>query len=298
MSLYSYITHCFIHLLTLIYFFFPQSNSAFTTDDNDKDEDSTELGYIIDKTGSVSEPEGNEEDEEDEEDQDNFTEHEQDSRGSHHKNKNKKENNNNNNNKKDKQQGKGHKSQQKQTLLWNDTDDSNLSVSIVEKARLKKLRKSEDETSISGSEFSSRLRGHFEQVNKVPEWAKIDEATKKKNANKLAQKRSKSSTSSNGDDDDDDDEYESNDDDDDNDDENDDENDSIFQSTSSLLISRTGASASKATLPSKMIDTLRVKDGNVSEYSPATIQSIGFHPTAPVMLTAGLDKTIRLFQVK
>eukprot|EP00124_Ichthyophonus_hoferi_P004199 Ihof_evm1s436 gene=Ihof_evmTU1s436 len=46
-----------------------------------------------------------------------------------------------------------------------------------------------------------------------------------------------------------------------------------------------------------VMSATRMKDANIKEYSEATVQAVQFHPRAQVMLTAGLDKTIRLFQV-
>jgi U3 small nucleolar RNA-associated protein 18 len=46
-------------------------------------------------------------------------------------------------------------------------------------------------------------------------------------------------------------------------------------------------------------DTIRVKDANVAEPTRGVVQSIAFHPNprTPMLLTVGLDKTLRLFQV-
>ncbi|KAJ3163920.1 U3 snoRNP protein [Geranomyces variabilis] len=45
------------------------------------------------------------------------------------------------------------------------------------------------------------------------------------------------------------------------------------------------------------LEVVRLKDANQVAYSQAVVQSIQFHPKAPVLLTAGYDRTLRLFQV-
>ncbi|TPX61365.1 hypothetical protein PhCBS80983_g01165 [Powellomyces hirtus] len=45
------------------------------------------------------------------------------------------------------------------------------------------------------------------------------------------------------------------------------------------------------------LEVVRLKDANQMAYSQAVVQSVQFHPKAPVLLTAGYDKTLRLFQI-
>ena len=51
-------------------------------------------------------------------------------------------------------------------------------------------------------------------------------------------------------------------------------------------------------LPSGMIETTRLRDANQQEPSSGVVQSVEFHPAGRLLLTAGLDKRLRLFQVK
>ena len=53
----------------------------------------------------------------------------------------------------------------------------------------------------------------------------------------------------------------------------------------------------KTALDPDFLPVLRLKDANQSAYSEAVIQVVEFHPSAPVLLTIGYDKTLRLFQV-
>ena len=52
-----------------------------------------------------------------------------------------------------------------------------------------------------------------------------------------------------------------------------------------------------AKLPMGRIELTRVKDANHEEPSQAVIQSVEFHPSGQLLLTAGFDKHLRFFQV-
>jgi len=49
--------------------------------------------------------------------------------------------------------------------------------------------------------------------------------------------------------------------------------------------------------PSDVINITRVKDANHKEYSKSGIQAVEFHKSGKILMTAGFDKTIRLFQI-
>lgn len=51
-------------------------------------------------------------------------------------------------------------------------------------------------------------------------------------------------------------------------------------------------------IPRSVLEVTRAKDANAAACSKAVVQAVQFHPTAPAVLTAGLDKTVRLFQVR
>lgn len=46
-----------------------------------------------------------------------------------------------------------------------------------------------------------------------------------------------------------------------------------------------------------LIETTRLRDANQQEPSKSVVQSVEFHPAGQLLLTAGLDKRLRLFQV-
>ena len=70
--------------------------------------------------------------------------------------------------------------------------------------------------------------------------------------------------------------------------------------TTSILMNSMGfieKSGRPRTLPSESISVTRVKNANQMAYSQAVIQSVEFHPNSQMLLTAGFDRTLRLFQV-
>ncbi|GMG37276.1 unnamed protein product [Aspergillus oryzae] len=56
-------------------------------------------------------------------------------------------------------------------VVWHDSDDELLAVSLASQQRLKKLRVAESEDVISGNEYIRRLRRHYQQLHPTPEWA-------------------------------------------------------------------------------------------------------------------------------
>ncbi|KAJ2096782.1 U3 snoRNP protein, partial [Coemansia sp. S142-1] len=65
----------------------------------------------------------------------------------------------------------------------------------------------------------------------------------------------------------------------------------LLKTTKSLL------SKSSTVLQPTRLDTVRVRNANQTAPSQSAVLSVQFHPTSNVLLTAGLDKTLRLFEV-
>mgnify|MGYP001395553389 CR=1 FL=1 len=63
--------------------------------------------------------------------------------------------------------------EEKTAAAWNDSDDEDLEVNVVDgKARLRKLRKAEEEVVLGGKQYEERLREQFtKQHGAVPDWA-------------------------------------------------------------------------------------------------------------------------------
>lgn len=153
---------------------------------------------------------------------------------------------------------------QSESAVWVDEDDEIVSVDISAEPRLKKLRHSEEEKSVGGLTFQSRLRTQFEKLSGQPDWAKPQASKKKK-------KRFDNYSNSSSDEEDDD-----------------------------HLLRRAGQvvdTSRQQNLPQGFLDIKRMKDPNQTCRPNAVIQSLEFHPSAHVMLTAGYHKTVDLFQI-
>ena len=135
--------------------------------------------------------------------------------------------------------------------VWHDDDDQTLSIDVESVDRLRKLRKTEEESKLAGDEYSSRLRKQFSKINPSVSWA--------------TRKSLESST-------------------------DEDAGSALLQSTASLL-------SKGRRLPQSVLEVERLKDANIADVSDAVIQSVRFHPQSQLMLSAGLDKRLKLFQV-
>ncbi|ODQ81924.1 hypothetical protein BABINDRAFT_160148 [Babjeviella inositovora NRRL Y-12698] len=149
---------------------------------------------------------------------------------------------------------------------WNDSDDDKINISLIASHRTKKLRTSESEAYVSGKSYVTRLRSQFEKIYPKPGWV----AT-------LAEEPASDAS---------------------------DVEDELENNTNSLLkvlsttaaYNDTGAKLTKLLAPNK-IDIVRLKDANQSHPSRAAIQTISFHPSHPLMLTGGYDRTLRIYHI-
>ncbi|KAJ9560016.1 hypothetical protein OSB04_005176 [Centaurea solstitialis] len=141
--------------------------------------------------------------------------------------------------------------------VWVDEEEEKTNINIAKINRLRKIRKEEDETVITGSEYVSRLRAQHIKLNPSTEWARKDKT------------------------------YNS---DDDSDQENGDV-DSILQTTEDLVVK----DGSKL-LPG-LLEYSRLVDANAQDPSSGPINSVQFHRNGQLLLTGGLDKKLRFFQI-
>ena len=49
-------------------------------------------------------------------------------------------------------------------------------------------------------------------------------------------------------------------------------------------------------LPTSLLEVTKLRDANAEEPSKAVVNSVSFHPSGQLLLTAGLDKRLRFFQ--
>lgn len=150
---------------------------------------------------------------------------------------------------------------------WVDDDDASVQVSLEDQKRLRKLRKTEEDNLVDGKELQVLLKKQFQSNSSSVSWA--DPANF---LNESAQKQG----AADPDDSDEEEIYGS---------------DDITRSTGKMLES------SGDVLQQGTLDIVRMKDANQHNPSNAVIQSVQFHPNGQLLLTAGLDKTVHLFQV-
>lgn len=156
-------------------------------------------------------------------------------------------------------------------VAWEDSDDERLQISLVSRDQLRKLRKTPEDTTVNGREYTKRLRSMFEKINGEPKWAKI-------------KKQGEES---------------------DEDSENDamDEDELEIQGAAdplSKLLQSTSSYVSKTEsklLPPTSIDISRLKDATQNIASKSAIQMLNFHATHPLLLSGGYDRTLRMYHI-
>jgi len=156
--------------------------------------------------------------------------------------------------------------QEKKTSAWVDDDDEQVKISLTKSDRTKKLRSSLTEDEVHGSTYEEKLRDRYEATTSAT--SRTDWAT-------LPQSDHDSSGSDSEEDSD------------------------TF--TSSRLLSSTAPLLSNNRLQPNILNMVRCPDANAGHYNNSTVNAVQFHPGSdedePLMLTAGLDKTLRFFKI-
>ncbi|GJW93502.1 U3 small nucleolar RNA-associated protein 18 [Tanacetum coccineum] len=135
--------------------------------------------------------------------------------------------------------------------VWVDEEEQKVNINIAKVNRLRKMRKEEDESLISGSEYVSRLRAQHMKLNPTTEWARLDNDSDLENG----------------------------------------DIDNILQSTDDLVVK-----GSEKLLPG-ILEYSRLVDANAQDPSSGPINSVQFHRNGQLLLTGGLDKKLRFFQI-
>ncbi|KAL6499533.1 hypothetical protein OROGR_027443 [Orobanche gracilis] len=147
--------------------------------------------------------------------------------------------------------------------VWVDDEEEETKINIAKNNKLRKLRKEEDESVISGSTYVSRLRAQHIKMNQGTDWAQPD-----------FQMMDHSSE------DEDSDGYVDN------------QNaESILRTNEDLILKR------RTKLLPGLLEYSRLVDANVKDPSKAAVKSVQFHKNSQLLLVGGLDKTLRFFQV-
>ncbi|XP_057439566.1 U3 small nucleolar RNA-associated protein 18 homolog [Lotus japonicus] len=153
---------------------------------------------------------------------------------------------------------------------WVDEEEENITVNIGKVNRLRKLRKEEDESLISGSEYVSRLRAQHVKLNRGADWAQPDSRTKgDESSDDELTGEDNGAVVSRG--------YE--------------DVDDILRTNEDLVVK-----SSSKLLPGH-IEYSRLVDANKHDPSNGPINSVQFHRNAQLLLTAGLDRKLRFFQI-
>ncbi|GKT99700.1 hypothetical protein FLAG1_01791 [Fusarium langsethiae] len=156
---------------------------------------------------------------------------------------------------------------------WEDSDDDRLAVSLAGANRLRKLRKTEAEDLVSGTEYSQRLRQQYLRLNPLPAWAR--------EADGRPSKRRRSSAASNSSED------------------SDSESEVSAQPLEKFLRdvnSLAGAGSNqKRRLRPEVIDIQRTRE--IPDKHKASVACLSFHPEYPVLLSSSTASILYLHHI-
>ncbi|KAK4991924.1 U3 snoRNP protein [Elasticomyces elasticus] len=164
---------------------------------------------------------------------------------------------------------------------WIDSDDERIVVSLASAPRLRKLRETAAEDTVSGREYARRLRRQYELLHPVPEWAIMaqEQSLKRRklsNGDVASLERESSAE----------------------DVDTDDDTPSapplarLLQDASGLVRRPDSSSGKKRKLRPEVLDIQRLKD--ISGVQPSAISSLCFHPKLPLLLSSGPASTLYL----
>lgn len=168
--------------------------------------------------------------------------------------------------------------QNERPAAWQDSDDEKLSISLASVPRLRKLRRTDEEDRVSGTEYVRRLRAQFERVYPVPDWALPVQRRNRK-------RRTHPDDSGTGSD---------------SDSPMDDQVialsadplKALFRSSQSYV-----KSSKSAVRPPGRIEIKRLRDANHQAPAHSAIQTMSFHPTFPLVMAGGYDRTLRVYHI-
>ncbi|OBA21223.1 WD40 repeat-like protein [Metschnikowia bicuspidata var. bicuspidata NRRL YB-4993] len=152
-------------------------------------------------------------------------------------------------------------------FAWMDSDDEKIAVSVTS-TRLKKLRETQEEQSLSGLAYQARLRAQYEKIYPRPTWADNWGNEREDNDEYLLEAEEDAQVGLN-----------------------------IATLTAILKSTDNFLQASTKLLPAHKIEILRLKDANIVRRSRGAIQSMDFHPLHPLLITGGFDRTLRIYHI-
>ncbi|KAI1481668.1 Indigoidine synthase A like protein-domain-containing protein [Daldinia eschscholtzii] len=168
---------------------------------------------------------------------------------------------------------------EKDRPAWEDSDDERLTVSLADVSQLRKLRISEAEDVINGTEYTRRLRQQYLRLNPLPAWAREAEERPAKRRRRSSAAASDSSIS------------------DDEADEGDDEASALpldqFLRDASTLKEKTSQKTKR--LRPEVIDIQRSRD--IPDTHKDEVTSLAFHPKYPVLLSSSTSSVLFLHHI-
>ncbi|KAI1208879.1 WD40 repeat-like protein [Annulohypoxylon truncatum] len=175
---------------------------------------------------------------------------------------------------------KSQESAGKEKPAWEDSDDERLAISLADATQLRKLRISEAEDVISGTEYTIRLRQQYLRLNPLPAWARETEERPTKRRRRSSAVANDSDISE---------------------DEADDEGDAeesalpldkFLRDASSLKETKTQKSKK---LRPEVIDIQRSRD--IPDTHKDEVTSLAFHPEHPVLLSSSTSSVLHLHHI-
>ncbi|KAK6717392.1 hypothetical protein SNK05_000590 [Fusarium graminearum] len=156
---------------------------------------------------------------------------------------------------------------------WEDSDDDRLAVSLAGAIRLRKLRKTEAEDLVSGTEYSQRLRQQYLRLNPLPAWARESDGR--------PSKRRRSSAASNSSDD------------------SDSDSEVSAQPLEKFLrdvnsLAGVGSNQKRRLRP-EVIDIQRTRE--IPDKHNAPVGNLSFHPEYPVLLSSSTASVLYLHHI-
>lgn len=168
------------------------------------------------------------------------------------------------------------KKEDKNAPAWEDSDDERLTVSLASATQLRKLRITEDDDVVNGTEYTRRLRQQYLRLNPLPAWAKETEGrpAKRRRRSSVASDDSQASDAS---------------------DSGDEASalplDSFLRDASSL---RESGTKSKKLRP-EVIDIQRSRD--MADSHKEEVTALCFHPEYPVLMSSSTSTLLYLHHI-
>lgn len=164
---------------------------------------------------------------------------------------------------------------------WVDSDDERLAVSLAGVKQLRKLRESEADDLVNGTEYTRRLRQYYLRLNPLPSWAKdsSERKTKRRRRSSAASSGSDSSSGSEL--------------------SGDEEDISVLPLERFLrdagALQGEGGRRKKRKLRPEVIDIQRTRD--IPDIHKGPVESISFHPQHPVLLSSSKSSILYLHHI-